>query len=137
MGEWGSVCQIKKIFELGLRDEQQFSMLKIEKVSLGAEAEVHWTEMEESMVCLGDIRCLMRLEEKVHQGQKVSLVKIVKSIVHETRGPVLYPSGNKEPEDSERGKAWLSVRFRKILQQQCRRWTGGGRNQKGRVAIER
>ena len=47
----------------------------------------------------------MRLDYKVHQGEKVSLEKMVKSIVHETRISVLYASGNKKPTDSERGKA--------------------------------
>ena len=72
----------------------------------------------------------MRLDYKVHQGEKVSLEKMVKSIVHETRISVLYEPGSKKPTDSERGKAWLSVHFRKILQQQCRRWTGGEGNWK-------
>lgn len=56
-------------------------------------------------MCLGDIRYNMRLDYKVHQGEKVSLEKMVKSIVHETRISVLYAPGNKKPTDSERGKA--------------------------------
>ena len=37
----------------------------------------------------------MRLDYKVHQGEKVSLEKMVKSIVHETRISVRYAPGNK------------------------------------------
>lgn len=77
----------------------------------------------------------MRLDYKVHQGEKVSLEKMVNSIVHETRISVLYAPGNKKSTNSERGKAWLSVHFRKILQQQCRRWTGGEGNWKERPVM--